>query len=841
MIATVAAVYWLMPWWLPEGWIADRIVRQLQSDLHRPVTIGELRISWGEGIELTELTIGRREGFGEGSLLTVESLNVPFAPVDLVKGRLSRLSIRRAHVYVVLDDAGRANISDLAEVSLSGPRIDEVLVDESRLHVLHAADGTARQIVIDVPVLQVHCDRATGRTEWVFQAAQSGGAEPTFLGRGSTVGRAGAELGGEVTGDLHLSAHRLDLGALGLMGWLNSQLPGGVQQLAGSCSGSLSVALSGTDGSAAGDGIVRLDCRAEIDMTDSLMQLNIPTGGGKSVAVTKPLGDRLSLGVGVRVDSSQPDLQLDRLQVRLGDNTIDCNGIVEGCDLGMLLAGGGVRYPIAAELSVQMDAPRLDQAVGWVNGLGALQIEGRGQAAVRLFAQFQPSVVVYLEDSTLDGSLGCRLWGSELGLQLRDVQVSSSRLLVPEATVWVGQNTATIVADVAEPILPSAVGDTDWQRPTGRIDILAESIDVDSVSDWLEARTQAGGLGGLVRALQWRAPNAWAGDVADRIVPLLRRCDLHGSINARQFNYTDPKNGAKVSLTKLLGDYMLGGGRADARFRASLNAGVVNGQFACDLNAADAAVSYQQSAQNLQADERLAPMVEAEFPGMEVSGTISEEKALTGSVECLLSDGPCYWAGTGSTECTDGVLYGPGGPGWMIKVFPGLKLVEYQWERMRNEYECFSDGLKNNEMLFTGAKYDIYIKGTSRAIREPNEYAEAATALRTDLQQSRKELAEVDSGRAELKPKLAERLRRRVEGLDRLWRLHEAGRRQEIYIADYVVGGLLPVADTHLRVPIFRSRSYVMGGFMVGIETFNVSLAEVGRESVIYRLINSGK
>ena len=74
-------------------------------------------------------------------------------------------------------------------------------------------------------------------------------------------------------------------------------------------------------------------------------------------------------------------------------------------------------------------------------------------------------------------------------------------------------------------------------------------------------------------------------------------------------------------------------------------------------------------------------MVENQFPGMEVNGTISEKKRLTMPLTDLVA-GSIDWVGEGTTICTDGVLYGPGGPQWMLKAFPGLRLVEYKWEQI---------------------------------------------------------------------------------------------------------------------------------------------------------------
>ena len=187
--------------------------------------------------------------------------------------------------------------------------------------------------------------------------------------------------------------------------------------------------------------------------------------------------------------------------------------------------------------------------------------------------------------------------------------------------------------------------------------------------------------------------------------------------------------------------------------------------------------------------------------------------------------------------CTEGVLYGPGGPGWMLKVFPGLRLVEYRWEKMTNDYERYVDGSKKNHLVFNGKHYDIYMEGVSRPVVEPNEYAAALAMLARDRQASQAKLAELQQDPAELQDESGRRVQKQAAGLAQLWQRHQAGGRLSISAANYVVGGLLSSGGIELfakpkeilRVPLFRSHSYIIGRFMVGIKTENVVASPIGR------------
>jgi len=222
----------------------------------------------------------------------------------------------------------------------------------------------------------------------------------------------------------------------------------------------------------------------------------------------------------------------------------------------------------------------------------------------------------------------------------------------------------------------------------------------------------------------------------------------------------------------------------------------------------------------------LNPLVESEFPGLEVEGSFSELKMLAADLASLLS-GVDAWRGTGITVCREGVLYGPGGPDWMMKVFPGLKLVEYRWREMNNHFEILEDGSKKNNVLFNGELYNIYLEGVTNPLGGQEKYAEAIWALHTDLQESRAALAAPEGGVLRTSAAKARRMRLQNAGLEGLWRDYQAGAALRIYEANYVVGGILGMRSGKvfekprelLRVPIFNSLSFISGQTMFGMET----------------------
>lgn len=151
-------------------------------------------------------------------------------------------------------------------------------------------------------------------------------------------------------------------------------------------------------------------------------------------------------------------------------------------------------------------------------------------------------------------------------------------------------------------------------------------------------------------------------------------------------------------------------------------------------------------------------------------------------------------------------------------------------------------------MFFRGRQYDIYIDGVSKPLRGRGDYDTVMVMLENDLKKLRGDLQAWEQGSVKMPERKAQLLLREAAAMEQVFRRHQEGERFKVVEADYIVGALFCIGGKKsdekpvevLRVPIFRSHSYVVEQFMVGIETTNVSLQELGRENPIYRLL-SGK
>jgi len=465
-------------------------------------------------------------------------------------------------------------------------------------------------------------------------------------------------------------------------------------------------------------------------------------------------------------------------------------------------------------------------------------LSGQLEADLNIFQQFEPTAATYWKPSRVTGVLHWNLERWPMEFQIRDMELSSARLVIPEATLHIGQNQLTLVVDVQEPILSMGSHLHELQQPKGRIDIISGKLDLDDIqvflNDWQE-KSVLSKLAPGTNPSKSSPPTIRYEDIQN-ILSRLRRCELSGLCAFDNLSFTDPANSVRMDLDKMLGRYEIADGIFQVQFAAGIGGGAVEGNIRCDLDQPAPVIEYSQTARELQANEMLRGIVESEFPGLEVTGTISEKKELTGNLYQILATNQ-GWQGEGVTQCTKGVLFGPGGPGWMLRVFPGLKLVEYDWREFTNDYELSSDGTKKNKMLFNGETYNIYINGESKPIQDPAQYQGMIQALETDLQASRKKLKALNQGELELSEGKARRLRILTTGLEQLWQKHQAGQKLRAFKADYNVGGLISTGGGKkfqkpreiLRIPIFRTQSYVVERYMVGIQTTNISIGPFGR------------
>jgi len=574
----------------------------------------------------------------------------------------------------------------------------------------------------------------------------------------------------------------------------------------------------------------KYNCRTKIDLSRTALQINLPLPSAAQAApprqllFDKPLNDSLAISCAFGQEGDAP-LRLKQFQLELPDSLITAAGTLQQPRLSEFFQGRSAWPCRSAELDFNFDLPHLASLAKWFAPLADAQLAGRAQGSMNTFLQFTPSLALYLKPSNAQIALSGRVHDMPIRIEAPDAEFSSSRLYLPAVKVEIGDNRLNIIADIHDPAYSFEASEA---SPSGRVDLIAGTIDADALTDWLLSFDQHSPPPAQYSPSPGESPDQ---AFIHKLLPILRRCRLQGSADIAAVNFTDLDTTAYLPLQRIHLNYQLFDQQLQADFLAALCGGVVEGQLEGDFTQTDPLLRCWHTSRDLAASESLRPMVESEFPDMQVNGTISQHCRQEAAISCVLAQ-DCDWAGSGTTICTDGKLFGPGGPGWLVTVFPGLKLVEYPWKQMTNQFEKFPDGRKKNHMLFHGQTYDIYLDGLTQPVKDPNQYEQAIQYLNQNLQSAQQQLRQFESGRLELSPPKVDRLQRRVKGLAYLWQRHQAGDILRVGFADYVVGGILSLKAKQkfdkprelLHIPFFQAQGYIIGRHMVGLTTTNVPL-----------------
>jgi hypothetical protein len=192
---------------------------------------------------------------------------------------------------------------------------------------------------------------------------------------------------------------------------------------------------------------------------------------------------------------------------------------------------------------------------------------------------------------------------------------------------------------------------------------------------------------------------------------LLGDAQLAAELAVDRVSLVIPEWNTTYELTGLTGEGRLSGRQFTVpEFRCALNDGTIGGKMVLDFRSQPPVATLSYSASNLKMAANLKPFIDTTFPGMQVFGTLTTRAAFT-----LVLAENAFPAGGGETVLTDGILEGPAAPEYITSVLPGLKLTQYRFNRMSNDFENKENGDTDNRMIFQGKAYDIYIFGVTRA------------------------------------------------------------------------------------------------------------------------------
>jgi len=584
------------------------------------------------------------------------------------------------------------------------------------------------------------------------------------------------------------------------------------------------------------------DVKGSIDLTSTGGSFELPAGQpqAKGITINKPIGKKLTFSYDLGSFRDTQQLKLHDFRIEMAQNSIQGHALLEQAKVAEFLAGEVNNPARQMEFTLDVKAPDLQTPVRWLEVPDSsyaellTNLEGDLNLKVAGAWHFGSTPTGDLGQATLTGTLRSRWQGKPLEISCEGGQADPTELRIGALKIQTGENQLNLIVDVQGPWLTGT--DKQNQHVSGRIDILAQQVDLDDL-------TTLWGQNLPVEDPTESMPSEQeAKSLLSKIRNFLHGWELNGSAHIHHFSYTDTHGDCRLHPQELQCQYQLQDGKADASYQAALSGGIVRGTLTCDLNQSEGTIQHSRESIDLVVDEALQPRVESEFPGLVVTGTISENYELNHTLVDFIRDPQAMvyeWSGTGTTVCRQGLLYGPGGPAWLLKMFPGLELIEYPWELMDNQYERFRDGSQKNRMRFTGTIYNIYINGHSTLVRQQADYEKVIKLLRLDEKKAREQWQDVTEGGARPTFPKRKRLEHQLKGLGELLEKYNSGKRLRIARAEYEVGVLMGSATDEvandsryfLQVPVFDVHGYIVGQFMVGTETKNIQLVNIRNEN----------
>jgi hypothetical protein len=332
----------------------------------------------------------------------------------------------------------------------------------------------------------------------------------------------------------------------------------------------------------------------------------------------------------------------------------------------------------------------------------------------------------------------------------------------------IGDNHGWLIADLKDFPKAAASG----HNPGKAIELVCENLDDKDLSDWLggpppqpqfpcltqtqpmthpcsnlpprradELRQEA------ARFLQSARPFLLAANLQARIA-IAHLHDYDAAVgqayDMNDVEITGSLNHGKAALTMLAG---LDGGVVEIRREVDLGeerprttvmpAGVVTSQrapsapwgrplgsvsnpAAAQTRPANPLVAYYTQYKGVMATPAFQPQLSMFFPGNSFNGEFSRTETVTVPlIEAIakLRDGRFIAkpVGTANTVTTNGIVEGRGAPDFVTKIFPGLSITKYHYDKMTAFAQFNPDGTADNDMIFRGHPIDMYIEGTTDA------------------------------------------------------------------------------------------------------------------------------
>ncbi len=277
----------------------------------------------------------------------------------------------------------------------------------------------------------------------------------------------------------------------------------------------------------------------------------------------------------------------------------------------------------------------------------------------------------------------------------------------------IGRSHVWLVADVSN--IPAAA--------TGDIHLLAETLDSQELDNWL-AKPDAPKPDPLrpwkLTEAERRAVEIQAIKLASLMATHLAKAKLTARLTADKLRTYDKSVMLAYDVQHVDFSAKVNKGQFTVSYTAGLNGGLLHDIATGNLTDPNGLVQCENTLDRVLAEDNIQPQLAKFFPSNTIKGSFSKrEKAVAPLLDLLAVNLDARWpiirVGTNKTVAIEGLTQGRAAPQFVAKVFPGLNLTKYPYEKMTAFAKLKPDGMVENDMVFSGKSYDLYMEGTTDA------------------------------------------------------------------------------------------------------------------------------
>jgi len=320
---------------------------------------------------------------------------------------------------------------------------------------------------------------------------------------------------------------------------------------------------------------------------------------------------------------------------------------------------------------------------------------------------------VTLKSDGVSGAYNGRRVGLNGSLKLRDVLVKGGR--IDAATLNAdglgfsvdGEN-GYLLADVS---MVDSV-------PSGELSLLMDRFDLKDFADWLAGPNRPQSRPARLTFAEKEELKKQADAAISQFAKRFAKADLSMKFSFDSFMGYDEAVDKSYLFDKVYASLLIRGGKLAFDYNGGLAGGVSRGSYACDFLADEPRMVWESSVIDVQATPELMPQINKDFPGNTVDGTFTNVVKVYSRLRDFWANRlddryPLLMVGLGKMTARNGYVVGKAAPAFVAKIFPGLNLTKYYYQKMTAYQEFQSNGVCVNDAIFSGKSYDVYMNGTT--------------------------------------------------------------------------------------------------------------------------------